>query len=747
MTPEQEALAARIADSAAGATAGESLPEGVDDTDRVSSNLAGLGRIANAHRAALAMPESEAPCLFEWRHLRVERELGQGGFGTVYQAWDTVLRRRVALKLIRDGRVSESRDRQLIAEAQQMARVRHVNILAVHGADSADGRTGIWSDLLEGSTLQQVIDDQCHLSPKRAVEMALGLGDALTLIHRRGMVHGDIKPANIMIQTDGTPVLMDFGAAQGLEQQTSSAGSPLVMAPEQFTGGPATAATDIYGLGATLYFALLSRFPVEAESFESLDALHRGGATVSFESVARRWRRLLRRMLSADPDERPDASEVVEQLRAIATARPRMLIRLATAVVIGSLAAGVVAATLAYRSAEQSRERTERVKDLVVDAIRTTSPNDQSGPAVIEAAYTRLAELASERLQDYPAGLADMSLVAAEGLWQLGRTEQAFGIARQGHDLMLQLENASPKDLSYSWSVLSGLLMDREDFDGAEEAVRRSLQELDKLPETEAAARKLVNYNRLATLAGRRGDMQGGLRAHQQVLAQREKVYGPESIRLAVDYHNVATAFSNVGDYEAAIENEGKAAAILEAAGDGQSVRMGFVLQGLGHVLGWANRHQEAVTTFGEARNLLAGSLPADHSRLKIMRVADWGSRYHLGEAEAAIDALRAMLLELPADDPARLPAYRQLGDLMIHEQNWPAVVAAYAVCVEDQQARQQPFIPYYRAALAYARYQVDRSAEDPTAPLADAVAHFERSGMVQHRLLQQLKAWQDSDA
>ncbi len=745
MTPEQEALAARIADSAVGATAGESLSGGVDDTDRISSNLAHLGRIADAHRAALAMPEAEAPCLFEWRHLRVERELGQGGFGTVYQAWDTVLRRRVALKLIRDGRVSESRDRQLIAEAQQMARVRHVNILAVHGADSADGRTGIWSDLLEGSTLQQVIDDRRHLSPERAVEIALGLGDALALIHRRGMVHGDIKPANIMIQTDGTSVLMDFGAAQGLAQQTSSAGSPLVMAPEQFAGSPATSASDIYGLGATLYFALRGRFPVEAESLEALEALHRRGFSASFESVPRRWCRLLRRMLFADPHERPDASEVVEQLRAIATARPRMLRRLATAAVIGSLAAGVVAATLAYRSAEQSRERTERVKDLVVDAIKTTSPNDQSGPAVIEEAYTRLAELASERLQDYPAGLADMSLVAAEGLWQLGRTDEALDIARQGHDLMLTLEDASPADLSYSWSVLSGLLMDMEDFDGAERAVRRSLSELDKLPETESAKQKLVNYNRLATLAGRRGDMQGGLRAHQQVLAQREKIFGPESIRLAVDYHNVATAFANVGDYDAAIENEGKAAAILEAAGDGQSVRMGFVLQGLGHTLGWATRHKEAVKTFGKARALLAGSLPEDHSRLKILRIAEWGSRYHLGESRAALDALRAIQLELSVDDPARMAAYRQLGELMVHEQNWPEVVAAYSVCVEDQQARQQPYIPYYRAALAYARHQIDRGTEPPAAALADAVAQLERSGMAQHRLVKQLRAWQQS--
>ena len=209
MTPEHERQAAAVADRS-------DMPADISDDDRVAQNLARLNELSNAYQSAAVKASEPRECLFRWRHLEVERLLDSGGFGEVFLAWDSTLKRSVALKLVPVDVQSESRDRLMIAEAQRMARIRHSNVLAVHGADVADGRAGIWCDLLEGQTLDKFVAENGPMSSDQVADFALPLADALRQVHAKAMSHGDVKPANIMVELDGTPVLLDFGAVQAL---------------------------------------------------------------------------------------------------------------------------------------------------------------------------------------------------------------------------------------------------------------------------------------------------------------------------------------------------------------------------------------------------------------------------------------------------------------------------------------------------------------------------------------------------
>src|SRR5690606_8424890 len=155
--------------------------------------------------------------------------------------------------------------------------LRHPAILAVHGADEQDGRLGIWSDLLTGRTLEAVLADSGSLPSASVLELALPLCDALLAVHRKALTHGDFKPANIIIQDDGSPVLIDFGAAREVLTETVTEGSPQVMAPEAFDGVHASPATDMYAFGAVLYRMLGGRYPIEAASLAQLQERFREG--------------------------------------------------------------------------------------------------------------------------------------------------------------------------------------------------------------------------------------------------------------------------------------------------------------------------------------------------------------------------------------------------------------------------------------------------------------------------------------
>ncbi len=219
----------------------------------------------------------QEPALFEWGHLKALEKLGDGSFGEVFRAYDPLLDRDVALKLRRpEADTPAAGRRRFIHEARRLARVRHPNVVVVHGADVHAGRVGLWTDLVTGQNLEQWLAQEGPLSADGAAVIGLDLCRALAAVHTTGLVHGDVKTTNVMRERGGRIVLMDFGA--GVEMTEPGArtaggrpfGTPAVMAPELFRGEAPSPASDLYSLGVLLYRLLSGRYPVEAATLHEL---------------------------------------------------------------------------------------------------------------------------------------------------------------------------------------------------------------------------------------------------------------------------------------------------------------------------------------------------------------------------------------------------------------------------------------------------------------------------------------------
>jgi len=236
-----------------------------------------------AETAAAAAPTSSArlhdgPA--RWGHLVLVRKIGEGAFGEVYEALDTWLDHPRALKLLKPEIANRASAPQILHEARKLVRVRHPNVVMVHGADSHDGRVGFWMDLIEGQTLEQRVRES-RLSAGEATYVGKELCRALAAVHHANLVHRDIKAQNVMRATDGGRIiLMDFGAGefQNVASKGRPHGTPLYLAPEVLTGGTATVQSDVYALGVLLYYLVTGRFPVEGTSLTDLVLAHAQGS-------------------------------------------------------------------------------------------------------------------------------------------------------------------------------------------------------------------------------------------------------------------------------------------------------------------------------------------------------------------------------------------------------------------------------------------------------------------------------------
>ncbi len=196
--------------------------------------------------------------------------IGEGAMGTVWKAYDSVIRRYVALKLLsRAGRPADAQDR-FMREARAAGALQHPNIVTIYDLGESDDQLFIAMELVDGRDLSSLIALSEPLALERKLDMVIEVLQGLSYAHERGVIHRDIKPSNVRIASDGSVKIMDFGIArlQSADVTGSGAivGTPTYMAPEQITNGAITPATDIFAVGCVLYELLAYRKPFEGET-------------------------------------------------------------------------------------------------------------------------------------------------------------------------------------------------------------------------------------------------------------------------------------------------------------------------------------------------------------------------------------------------------------------------------------------------------------------------------------------------
>lgn len=381
---------------------------------------------------------------------RIVRLLGKGGMGIVFEALQLSLGRRVALKLLTTELASETHAlARFRREALAAAKLDHPSIVQVVAVGDAANQAYIAMELVDGSTLQELSRETSRLDAKRAAELALQIADALDHAHRNGIVHRDVKPANILLRQDGAAVLSDFGLARvgdlpGLTRTGSFAGTAYYMAPEQVRGlvdaiGPPT---DIYALGVTLFECLAGRRPFEGTSTpEVFHAILHDAAPDLTEidgELPRDLAAIVAKAIEKDPRDRyPTAAALAADLRAFLAYRPisarppsggQRLLRWArrepikaalsalALLLLGALVTlGIyVAGTAAERRLGEAKQRDDQIELELADAgVRYVSDKHDPGlPAALARVLAldpgngealALSYLAKENQRDVPA--------------------------------------------------------------------------------------------------------------------------------------------------------------------------------------------------------------------------------------------------------------------------------------------------------------------------------------------------------
>jgi eukaryotic-like serine/threonine-protein kinase len=268
----------------------------------------------------------------------IRAELGHGTMGVVYRAHDRDLGRDVALKVIRSTAEDADGDpqgyeRRFLNEARAAARLSHPAIVVVHdvGRDPASGALFMALELLRGRTVQAVLGEKGPLPWREALRLVERVAEGLHHAHEHGIVHRDVKPANIMVLASGEPKIMDFGIAKVEASQLTAAGqlfgTPLYMSPEQAQARPVDGRSDIFSLGAVLYELLTGRRAFGSDSVHGIvlqvvQSDPRPPSSV-IAGIPGDVDRVVARCLAKDPERRyPDGRALADDARAVLSGTP-----------------------------------------------------------------------------------------------------------------------------------------------------------------------------------------------------------------------------------------------------------------------------------------------------------------------------------------------------------------------------------------------------------------------------------------
>ncbi|MBI3725469.1 protein kinase [bacterium] len=398
-------------------------------------------------------------------------ELGKGGMGVVYRAWDERLRRVVALKMVLERAADATGIERFQREAEVVARLRHPGIVSVHEVGEVQGRNYIAMDFIDGASLDRRLAGRGgkRLGFTRALEVLRDVARAVHYAHEQGVIHRDLKPANIMLDERDRPYVMDFGLARiresrsGLTRTGAAIGTPAYMPPEQAEAKEVEAdeRADVYSLGATLYYILAGRPPFEgATEVNVLTAL-----LTKEPAPPSSWNRraagdldtICLRCLEKDPEKRyPSAAELGDELeRYLAgdpiAARPigalervvrrakrqKLAAALATATAVTLVAATAMGIRQAATMRELEAEKRAQERELTAKAVEEAA----KAQVLLARGFIQRAQRASQEGRHREAlvcaakalsmpGLSDDDVTAArvahflarEGPWRKPRT-------------------------------------------------------------------------------------------------------------------------------------------------------------------------------------------------------------------------------------------------------------------------------------------------------------------------------------
>jgi serine/threonine-protein kinase len=250
-------------------------------------------------------------------------QLGRGGMAEVFRALDRRLGREVAVKILAGHLLSDPRSvERFEREGRTAAALNHPNVVDVYDAASEGDIHYMVMELVEGPTLAEVIEREGRLPVPRALDIAGRVAAALQVAHDRGLVHHDVKPSNVLFDSDGEVKVADFGIARAASSDiTTIQGTPPYVAPEQARGGRADPRSDVYSLGASLYRCLAGRPLFKKAPPEVIAQMIIQGEIPALRrvnpAVPRRIARLVHKSLALDPAKRFHSSgEMHEALEA-----------------------------------------------------------------------------------------------------------------------------------------------------------------------------------------------------------------------------------------------------------------------------------------------------------------------------------------------------------------------------------------------------------------------------------------------
>ncbi|MFF8834263.1 protein kinase [Streptomyces sp. NPDC015130] len=249
--------------------------------------------------------------------------IGRGGMGEVWQATDEVLGRPVAVKLMLGHGTDPSAGDRFRLEAQTAARLSHPHVVGVFDFGTWDGKLFLVMELVEGDSLAGSPSDPLVLPAERVAVVAAHAAAGLAAAHRQGVVHRDIKPGNLLVDSEGTVKLADFGIARFVDDPSAAltttgqiVGTGLYLAPERALGQPASSASDVYSLGCVLYQLLTGQPPFRADTATALLYQHidtppvpPGRLGVALPPVFETY---LLSLLAKQPEQRPSAQAIAD---------------------------------------------------------------------------------------------------------------------------------------------------------------------------------------------------------------------------------------------------------------------------------------------------------------------------------------------------------------------------------------------------------------------------------------------------